>query len=107
MEAMKGIAFVNDFRKLLAWLMAAGLVVGLCLATTCVFCPVCKAENVPLHASAERSGELPAGDARTFSLVADMGSVHILAQPACPPPTLRHTVHLETHPHPPLPQTLF
>jgi len=104
---MKAIPFVNDFRKLWPWLTAAGLVVGLCLATTCVYCPVCKAENVPLHASAERSGELPAGDARTFSLVADMGSVHILPQPAGAPPTVRYTVHLETDAHEPLSKTLF
>jgi len=104
---MKAIPFVNDFRKLLPWLMAAGLVVGLCLGTTCGFCPVCKAENVPLHASAERSGELPAGDARTFSLLADMGSVHILPQPAGAPPTVRYTVHLETDAHEPLSKTLF
>jgi TonB family protein len=104
---MKAIPFVNDFRKLWPWLTAAGLVVGFCLATTCVYCPVCKAENVPLHASAERSGELPAGDARTFSLVADMGSVHILPQPAGAPPTVRYTVHLETDAHEPLSKTLF
>ncbi len=104
---MKAIPFVDEFRKLLPWLLAAGLAVALCLAATCVFCPVCKAENVPLHASADRSGELPAGDARTFSLMADMGSVHILPQPAGAPPTVRYTVHLETDAHEPLSKTLF
>ncbi len=104
---MKAIPFVDEFRKSLPWLLAAGLAVALCLATTCVFCPVCKAENVPLHASADRSGELPAGDARTFSLMADMGSVHILPQPAGAPPTVRYTVHLETDAHEPLSKTLF
>ncbi len=104
---MKAIPFVNDSRKVLPWLLAAGTAVALCLATSCVYCPVCKAENVPTHASADRSGELPAGDARTFSLIADMGSVHVLPQPAGAPPAVRYSVHLETDAHGPLSQTLF
>jgi TonB family protein len=104
---MKAIPFVNDCGKSLPWLLAAGLAVALCLATSCLFCPVCRAENVPLHASADRTGELPGGDARTFSLMADMGSVHILPQPAGAPPTVRYTVHLETDAHEPLSKTLF
>jgi TonB family protein len=104
---MKAIPFVNDCGKFLPWLLATGLAVALCLTTSCVYCPVCKAENVPPHASADRSGELPAGDARTFSLLADMGSVHILPQPASATPAVRYTVHLETDAHEPLSQTLF
>jgi TonB family protein len=104
---MKAIPFVNDSGKFLPWLLAAGMAVALCLVTSCVYCPVCKAENVPPHASADRTGELPAGNARTFSLIADMGSVHILPQPAGAPPAVRYTVHLETDAHEPLSQTLF
>jgi TonB family protein len=104
---MKADPFVNDSGKFLPWLLVAGIAVALCLATSCVYCPVCKAENVPLHASADRSGELPAGDARTFALIADMGSVHILPQPAGAAPAVRYTVHLETDAHEPLSQTLF
>ncbi|HET6929650.1 MAG TPA: energy transducer TonB [Candidatus Acidoferrum sp.] len=104
---MNAIPFVNVCRKYLPWLMVSGMAVVLCLATSCVLCPVCKAENAPPHASADRTGELPAGDARTFSLIADMGSVHILPQPAGAPPTVRYTVHLETDAHEPLSQTLF
>ena len=89
------------------WLLAAVLAVTICLATSYIFCPVCRAENVPPHASADRSGELPAGDARTFALLADMGSVHILPQPAGASPAVRYTVHLETDAHEPLSQTLF
>src|ERR1700681_3377939 len=87
-EPMKANPFVNDSRKPLPWLLAAGGAVALCLATSSAYCPVCRAENVPPHASADRSGELPAGDARTFSLIADMGSVHILPQPAGPAPAV-------------------
>ena len=104
---MKAIPFVNDYGKSLPWLLAASLGVALCLATSCLFCPVCKAENVPMHASADRTGELPAGDARTFSLLADMGSVHILPQPTGAPPSIRYIVHLETDANEPLSKTLF
>ena len=98
---------MKDSGKFLPWLLASGIAVVLCLATSCLYCPVSKAENAPLHASADRTGELPAGDARTFSLIADMGSVHILPQPAGAPPAVRYTVHLETDAHEPLSQTLF
>src|SRR6266481_8424814 len=104
---MKAIPLVNDFRKLLQWLFVTGLAVALCLATSSLYCPVCKAGNAPPHASADRSGELPAGSARTFTLMADMGSVHILPQPAGAPPAVRYTVHLETDAHEPLSKTLF
>ena len=104
---MKAIPFVNVCKKYLPWLMVSGMTVVLCLAASCLLCSVCKAENVPPHASADRTGELPAGNARTFSLIADMGSVHILPQPAGAPPTVRYTVHLETDAHEPLSQTLF
>ena len=104
---MKAIPLVNDSRKLLPWLFVTGLAVALCLATSSLYCPVCKAGNAPPHASADRSGELPAGSARTFTLMADMGSVHILPQPAGAAPAVRYTVHLETDAHEPLSQTLF
>jgi TonB family protein len=104
---MKAIPCVNDSGKFLPWLLAAGIAMALCLATSCVYCPVSKAENVPPHASTDRSGELPTGSARTFALIADMGSVHILPQPAGAAPAVRYTVHLETDAHEPLSQTLF
>ena len=104
---MKAIPFVNDSGKFLPLLFVTGLAMALCLATSCVYCPVCKAENVPPHASADRSGELPTGEARTFALMADMGSVHILPQPAGAAPAVRYTVHLETDAHEPLSQALF
>src|SRR5882762_8280982 len=104
---MKAISFVKVSRKFLPWLLASGVAVILCLASSCLYCPVSKAENAPPHASADRTGELPAGDARTFSLIADMGSVHILPQPAGAPPAVRYSVHLETDAHEPLSQTLF
>src|SRR5260370_37135343 len=104
---MKAIPLVNDSIKLLPWLFVTGLAVALCLATSSLYCPVCKAGNAPSHASAARSRELPAGSARTFTLMADMGSVHILPQPAGAAPAVRYTVHLETDHTEPVSHTLF
>src|SRR5258708_10923004 len=104
---MKAIPFVNDSSKLLPWLFVTGLAVALCLVTSSLYCPVCKAGNAPPHASADRSGQMPAGSARTFTLMADMGSVHILPQPARAAPAVRYTAHLEIAAHDPLSQTLF
>jgi hypothetical protein len=47
-EPMKADPFVNDSGKFLPWLVVAGIAVGLCLAISCVYCPVCVAENDPL-----------------------------------------------------------
>ncbi len=47
------------------------------------------------------------GDARTFALIADMGSVHILPQPANTSGVVRYAVHLETDANEPFSQTLF
>src|ERR1700751_887953 len=104
---MKAFPHNNVSGKFLPWLLAAGLGGALCLTTSCVFCRVCKAENAPPHLSADRTGELPAGEARTFSLIANMGSVHILPQPSGASPAVRYTVHLETDAHEPFSQTLF
>jgi TonB family protein len=76
---------------------------ALCL----VFSPRTLAENVPAHASADRAGEITTGAARTFSLVADMGSVHLIAQPAGSSDKIRYTIHLETDAQAPLSQFLF
>ena len=81
----------------------AVLSLALCLAIT----PCSAAENVPAHASADRSGEVPIGNARTFSLMAGMGSVHILPQPANSSGMVRYTVHLETDAQEPVSRILF
>ena len=47
------------------------------------------------------------GDARTFSLMAEMGSVHILPQPANSSGMVRYTVHLETDAQEPVSHILF
>jgi len=80
-----------------------GFVLSCCLA----ICPVSKAENVPLHASTDRSGEIRAGEAHNFTLVADMGSVRIVTQPADPSASVRYTVHLETDAPAPVSQLMF
>ena len=64
-------------------------------------------ENAPVHASTERTGELPAGDAHALSLMADMGSVHVIPEAAGPSNTVRYSVHLETDAQEPLAHFLF
>jgi len=64
-------------------------------------------ENVPAHASTERNGEVPVGDAHAFTLMADIGSVHIIPEPASASGTVRCSVHLETDAQGDLAQALF
>ena len=64
-------------------------------------------ENVPAHASADRTGQIQTGDARAFSLMADMGSVHIVPQSAAESGIVRYSVHLETDAPAPASQFLF
>ncbi len=47
------------------------------------------------------------GEARTLSLIADMGSVHILQQPAKASGVVRYSAHLETDAHDQLAKTLL
>jgi TonB family protein len=87
--------------------LAALLCTGTFLSCILAVSPASKAENVPPHASTDRSGEIKAGEARNFSLVADLGSVRIVPQPADPTGTVRYTVHLETDAPAPVSQAMF
>jgi len=103
---------VNVFSVNSRWFGPRALAVGACAALSLALCLAlsarsCAAESAPPHASAERSGELQVGNAHAFSLNADLGSVHILAQPANASGTIRYTVHLETDAQEPLSQALF
>jgi len=51
---------------------------------------------VPLHASADRSGDITTNDRGTLTLTADLGSVRIQTLPATAPPVVHYTVHIET-----------
>jgi len=104
---MKLISSSADCGKFVARILSAGMSGVLCLGLSFALSPACRAENVPPHASADRSGELQVGDARTFALIADLGSVHILPQPSNAPAVVRYSVHLETDAAQPLSQTLF
>jgi len=53
-------------------------------------------ENVPPHASADRSGDIATSDRGTLTLTADLGSVRIQTLPANAPPVVHYTVHIET-----------
>jgi len=99
--------FTANSRRFRLRAMAAGAGAVLSLSLCLVLSPRSAAENVPPHSSTQRSGELQVGDARTFSLTADMGSVHILPQPTNASGTIRYTVHLETDAQEPVSQFLF
>lgn len=87
--------------------LLASAVSVFCLTLCFAFSPISNAENVPPHATADRSGEVPAGNAHACSLVADLGSVHVLPLPPGEAGKVRYTVHLETDAHQPLAQMLF
>lgn len=53
-------------------------------------------ENVPPHASADRSGDITTSDRGTLTLTAELGSVRIQTLPASAPPVVHYTVHIET-----------
>jgi TonB family protein len=106
-DSMNVLASVSNLKRFAPQAIAAGAFAFLSLSLLLALTPCFAAENVPAHASADRSGELPVGDARTFSLMAEMGSVHILPQPAASAGTLRYTVHLETDAQEPVSRMLF
>jgi TonB family protein len=54
------------------------------------------ADNVPPHASVERTGELRVTNGMTLHLNADLGNVRIETLPPGAPPILKYTVHIET-----------
>lgn len=64
-------------------------------------------ENVPPRAATERTGEIPAGDAHTFTLYTDIGSVRILAQPSDASGVVRYVAHLETDAQGPVAKMVF
>ena len=99
--------FSTNAAKFARRALAGGACAAFFLASYCAATTTPKAENVPPHATADRNGEIPTGDARNFSLVADLGSVHILPQAANQSGVIRYTVHLETDAAAPLSQALF
>jgi TonB family protein len=58
--------------------------------------PRLTADNVPAHASVDRSGELRVTNGMTLHLNADLGNVRIQTLPPGAPPMLRYAVHVET-----------
>lgn len=60
-----------------------------------VFRPL-RAENVPPHASVDRSGEFRVTNGMTLHLTADLGNVRIQTLPPGASPVMRYTVHIET-----------
>lgn len=79
----------------------------LVFCASAVVSPVYAGENVPPHASADRSGDVATNDRGTLTLSADLGSVRIQTLPASAPPVVHYTVHIETDATEPLAHVLL
>ena len=100
-------SFVKNPKRFAPPAILTGVFTVLCLGVCLTLPAALQAETTSApHASADRMGEVPVGDARTCSLVADLGSVHIVPVGANST-KIRYTVHLETDAPEPLSQTLF
>lgn len=66
-----------------------------------------QAENVPVRASADRSGEFRVANGMTLHLNTDLGSVKIQTIPSKEGPVVRYSVHLETDAPKPVGQRLL
>jgi TonB family protein len=85
----------------------AGLAAAV-LACSCVcFAPQLRAENVPVRASANRSGEFRVTDGMTLHLNVDLGSVKIQTLPASNAPIVQYSVRIETDAANPVGQRLL
>ena len=79
----------------------------LVIAALAVVSPAYAGENVPPHASADRSGDVATNDRGTLTLTADLGSVRIQTLPANAPPVVHYTMHVETDAPEPVAHTLL
>jgi TonB family protein len=68
----------------------------LVLAAFAMVIPAYAGENVPPHASVDRSGDVATNERGMLTLSADLGSVRIQTLPANAPPVVHYTVHIET-----------
>ena len=73
-----------------------GITASLCLVCIFLSAPAVPADNVPTHASVERSGDLRVTNGMTLHLKADIGNVRIQTLPADAPPVMHYAVHVET-----------
>jgi TonB family protein len=79
----------------------------LCSAGCALFAPQSRANNVPVHAFVDRSGELRVSNGMTLHLSADLGNVRVQTLPPGAPSVLRYTVHVETDAPAPVAQKLL
>jgi TonB family protein len=83
------------------------LTLTLVIAALAMVSPTYAGENVPPHASADRSGDITTSDRGTLTLTADLCSVRIQTLPATAPPVVHYTVHIETDAPEPLAHALL
>ena len=85
----------------------AFLALAYAVAALGMVAPAYAGENVPPHATADRSGDIATSDRGTLTLTADLGSVRVQALPANAPPVVHYTVHIETDAPEPLAHVLL
>ncbi len=73
-----------------------GMTSLLCLSGCLLFSTQLLADNVPAHASIDRSGELRVANGMTLHVTADLGNVRVQTLPTSAAPVVRYTVHVET-----------
>lgn len=72
------------------------LTLTLVIVALAMVSPAHAGENVPPHASADRSGDIATSERGTLTLTTDLGSVRIQTLPATAPPVVHYAVHIET-----------
>lgn len=84
-----------------------GAAAVMCFAAGLMFPGLLQADNVPPHASVNRSGELRVTNNMTLHVSADLGNVRIETLPPGAPAVVRYTVHIETDAPMPVAQRLL
>jgi len=85
----------------------AFLALAYAVAALGMVAPAYAGENVPPHATADRSGDIATSDRGTLTLTADLGSVRVQALPPNAPAVVHYTVHIETDAPGPLAHVLL
>jgi TonB family protein len=89
------------------WHAFAG-VTAVVLASSCLcFASQLRAENVPVRASADRSGEFRVTEGMTLHLNVDLGCVKVQTLPGGKAPVVQYSVHIETDAANPVGQRLL
>jgi TonB family protein len=104
---MRDSSLIADAVKRTGRASLYGVTVLLCLGGCLLFSTQLLADNVPVHASIDRSGELRVTNGMTLHVTADLGNIRIQTLPATAPAVVRYAVHVETDAPPAVGQKLL